>query len=246
MEQGNRGALIDEAYLSLRGLRKIYNGREIVAGIDLDVARGELVCLLGPSGCGKTTTLNLIAGFIAPDGGTIGVAGNSVHALPPHQRNMGMVFQSYALFPHLSVFENIAFGLRSRKIEREEIAERVERALELTGLQGFKTYFPRQLSGGQQQRVALARALVIEPTVLLLDEPFSNLDAKLRRKMREEVRQIQQRVAITAIFVTHDEDEALAISDRIAVMSDGKIAWTAGRKPAGDWDPDVIATLHES
>lgn len=243
MEQRDRKPLTDGAYLSLRGLRKRYNDREIVAGIDLDVARGDLLCLLGPSGCGKTTTLNLIAGFVMPDAGDVSVAGKTVSRSPPNQRNMGMVFQSYALFPHLDAFENIAFGLRVRKLAREEIAARVASVLALTHLEGFEKHFPRQLSGGQQQRVALARALVIEPTVLLLDEPFSNLDAKLRRQMREEVRTIQQRVGITTVFVTHDEDEALAISDRIAVLSEGKIDWTARREASGDWDSAITATL---
>lgn len=245
LEQGNRDALTEDAYLSLRGLRKRFGNREVVAGIDLDVARGELLCLLGPSGCGKTTTLNLIAGFETPDAGTIAVGGRPVVELAPHRRNMGMVFQNYALFPHLTAFENVAFGLRLRKIAPEEIVDRVSQALELTRLQGFKTYYPRQLSGGQQQRVALARALVIEPTVLLLDEPLSNLDAKLRRHMRDEVRQIQQDVGITTVFVTHDEDEALAIADRVAVLDAGKIEWTASRK-GRDWDPADAARLRDA
>jgi putative spermidine/putrescine transport system ATP-binding protein len=223
VEQGNRDALNSDAYLVLNGLRKRYGAREVVCGIDLAIARGELLCLLGPSGCGKTTTLNLIAGFAEPDAGSILVAGHAVERLPPHQRNMGMVFQNYALFPHMSAFENIAFGLRLRKLANDEIARKVQSALALTHLEGFERSLPRELSGGQQQRVALARALVIEPTVLLLDEPFSNLDAKLRRTMREEVRQIQQRTGVTTIFVTHDQEEALAISDRIAVMNGGII-----------------------
>jgi putative spermidine/putrescine transport system ATP-binding protein len=217
VEQGNRNALV------LQGLRKRYGDREVVCGVDLTIARGELVCLLGPSGCGKTTTLNLVAGFAEPDAGSILVDGHAVERLPPHRRNMGMVFQNYALFPHLSAFENIAFGLRLRKLPTDEIERKVQSTLALTHLEGFERSLPRELSGGQQQRVALARALVIEPTVLLLDEPFSNLDAKLRRTMRDEVRQIQQRIGITTIFVTHDQEEALAISDRVAVMSGGAI-----------------------
>jgi putative spermidine/putrescine transport system ATP-binding protein len=223
VEQGNRSSLNDTAYLSLRGIKKRYGSREVVCGIDLDVARGELLCLLGPSGCGKTTTLNLIAGFIALDEGSISVGGKPVQAVPAYRRNMGMVFQNYALFPHLTVFENIAFGLRLRKLTRGEIEQRVRNALALTHMDHYGGQLPRQLSGGQQQRVALARALVIEPTVLLLDEPFSNLDAKLRRLMREEVLEIQRRVGITTIFVTHDQEEALAISDRIAVLREGHI-----------------------
>jgi ABC-type Fe3+/spermidine/putrescine transport system ATPase subunit len=223
VEQGNRDALDAKAYLALKGLRKRYGDREVVCGVDLPIARGELVCLLGPSGCGKTTTLNLVAGFAEPDAGSIVVDGEAVERLPPHRRNMGMVFQNYALFPHLSAFENIAFGLRLRKLGADEIERKVHSALALTHLEGFERSLPRQLSGGQQQRVALARALVIEPTVLLLDEPFSNLDAKLRRTMRDEVREIQRRTGITTIFVTHDQEEALAISDRVAVMSGGAI-----------------------
>ncbi len=223
MEQGNRDALAGDAYLKLQGLRKRYGDREVVCGVDLPIARGELVCLLGPSGCGKTTTLNLVAGFAEPDAGSIVVDGHAVERLPPHRRNMGMVFQNYALFPHLNAFENIAFGLHLRKLSAGEIERKVRSALALTHLEGFERSLPRELSGGQQQRVALARALVIEPTVLLLDEPFSNLDAKLRRTMRDEVREIQKRTGITTIFVTHDQEEALAISDRVAVMSDGTI-----------------------
>ena len=223
MDQGDRNALNAASYLQLNGLRKSFGGREVVRDIDLSVARGEFLCLLGPSGCGKTTTLNLIAGFLTPDAGTIRVEGKAVEALPPHKRNMGMVFQNYALFPHLTAFENVAFGLRLRKLTRTAIASNVRQALALTHLEGFEQHYPRQLSGGQQQRVALARALVFEPTVLLLDEPFSNLDAKLRRQMREEVREIQRRVGITTIFVTHDQEEALAISDRVAVLAEGRI-----------------------
>jgi ABC-type Fe3+/spermidine/putrescine transport system ATPase subunit len=223
VDEGDRDALSAPPHLAVRGLRKRYDGREVVRGIDLAIARGEFLCLLGPSGCGKTTTLNLIAGFVSPDAGTIDVDGSPVQHLPPHRRNMGMVFQNYALFPHLSVFENVAFALRLRKLARTDIENKVRHALALTHLEGFESRFPRQLSGGQQQRVALARALVFEPTVLLLDEPFSNLDAKLRRQMRDEVREIQRRVGITTIFVTHDQEEALAISDRVAVLCEGRI-----------------------
>jgi putative spermidine/putrescine transport system ATP-binding protein len=189
----------------------------------LTVATGELVALLGPSGCGKTTTLRAVAGFVEPTGGRITIAGRDVTHIPPHRRDIGLVFQSYALFPHLTVAQNIAFGLRMRGMRGTEQERRVAEALRLVDLEGLGNRRPAQLSGGQQQRVALARAVVIEPQLLLLDEPLSNLDAKLRVTMRTEIRRLQQRLGVTTLYVTHDQIEALAISDRVVVMNQGRI-----------------------
>jgi ABC-type Fe3+/spermidine/putrescine transport system ATPase subunit len=211
------------AAVELEAVRKAYGGQVAVQDLSLAVESGESVALLGPSGCGKTTTLNMIAGFIDPDAGTIRVAGRPMAGVPPYRRDTGMVFQSYALFPHLTVFDNLAFGLTMRRTPRAEIAGRVREALDLVHLRGLEGRFPRELSGGQQQRVALARALVIRPAVLLLDEPLSNLDARLRQEMRLEIVDIQKRLAITTIFVTHDQEEALVIADRVAVMDRGRI-----------------------
>jgi ABC-type Fe3+/spermidine/putrescine transport system ATPase subunit len=190
-----------------------------VDGLSLDVCQGEFLTLLGPSGCGKTTTLRMIAGFVKPDEGRVWLHGEDITEVPPDRRNIGMVYQQYALFPHMSVFENVAFGLRVRKLPTREIRSRVEAALDRVRLRDLTGRLPRTLSGGQQQRVALARALVIEPRVLLLDEPLSNLDAKLRREMQLELRRLQHELAVTTIYVTHDQGEALAMSDRTAVMN---------------------------
>ncbi|MBI4628356.1 MAG: ABC transporter ATP-binding protein [Candidatus Rokubacteria bacterium] len=209
--------------VELREVAKAYEGHAAVRGLSLAVEAGERLALLGPSGCGKTTTLNLIAGFLEPDTGSIVIGGRPMAGIPPHRRDTAMVFQSYALFPHLSVFDNLAFGLRMRRVARAEIATRVRETLELVQMAGLERRYPRELSGGQQQRVALARALVIRPGVLLLDEPLSNLDAKLRQEMRLEIVEIQRRLGITTVFVTHDQEEALSIADRIAVMSEGRI-----------------------
>jgi putative spermidine/putrescine transport system ATP-binding protein len=211
------------ATVELEGVSKAYGAHRAVHELSLAVASGESVALLGPSGCGKTTTLNMIAGFLAPDAGHIRIDGRAVDGVPPYRRNIGMVFQHYALFPHLTVADNLAFGLRMRKADKAEITRRVGSALELVHLDGLERRYPRELSGGQQQRVALARALVVEPAVLLLDEPLSNLDAKLRQAMREEIVELQQRLGITTIFVTHDQEEALAIARRIAVMDAGRV-----------------------
>lgn len=212
-----------EPALKLDKLIKRFGAHAAVDGIDLAVAPGEFVTLLGPSGCGKTTTLNLIAGFLAPDGGHIQLGGRLVENLPPFQRDLGMVFQDYALFPHMTVADNVAFGLKMRKVAKDEMSVRVAEALALVKLDGFGARRPNQLSGGQRQRVALARALVIRPAMLLLDEPLSNLDLKLREEMRTEISSLQRRLGIATVFVTHDQGEALTMSDRIAVMRDGKI-----------------------
>jgi ABC-type Fe3+/spermidine/putrescine transport system ATPase subunit len=191
--------------------------------VSLHVPEGQFTTLLGPSGCGKTTTLRMIAGFYPPDNGDVFIGGTRVNDLPPYRRQTAMVFQEYALFPHMTVFENVAYGLRMRGVASSEVRRRVAAALALVGLSGVEGKFPARLSGGQQQRVALARALIVEPEVLLLDEPLSNLDAKLRVRVRTEIRLLQQQLGKTAIYVTHDQEEALAISDRIAVMEGGRI-----------------------
>ncbi len=209
--------------LKLAGLSKVLGGRKIIDNLDLSVEEGELVSLLGPSGCGKTTTLRMIGGFIVPDRGTIEVAGRDVTALGAERRPSAMVFQNYALWPHMSVFKNVAFPLKLRKLGKAEIERRVDAVLDLVDLLHHKASRPGQISGGEQQRVALARALVQEPDLLLLDEPLSNLDAKLRVKVREDIREIQQRLGITTVIVTHDQDEAMSVSDRVAVMNAGRI-----------------------
>ncbi len=211
------------SHVELSRLIKHYGSSVAVDDISIAVERGELVALLGPSGCGKTTTLRMIAGFIPPTSGAIRIGERDVTALPPHRRDTGMVFQSYALFPHLTVAENIAFGLKRRGENRAEIGRRVAGIISVLRLDGLERRLPRQLSGGQQQRVAVGRALVINPAVLLLDEPFSNLDAQLRESTRVEMRRLQQRFGITTVFVTHDQAEAMSIADRIAVMHAGRI-----------------------
>ncbi|WP_274650229.1 ABC transporter ATP-binding protein [Paenibacillus humicola] len=213
--------------LSIRNLTKRYKTGEGVEAISLDVSKGELVTLLGPSGCGKTTVLRTIGGFLAPDGGDILIEGRSVAHLPPERRPTSMVFQGYNLWPHMSVYDNLAFGLKIRKTAGAEIRRAVGEALELVRLPGTEKKFPAELSGGQQQRIALARSLLLRPSVLLLDEPFSALDAKLRHDMREELRDIQAQTGLTMVFVTHDQEEALSLSDRIVVMNHGRIEQVA-------------------
>jgi putative spermidine/putrescine transport system ATP-binding protein len=217
--------MIDQrlGYLELDAIRKSFGESIAVDKMVLSVDRGERVALLGPSGCGKTTTLNMIAGFLSPDVGSIRVAGRDITSLPAHRRNTGMVFQQYALFPHLTVARNVNFGLRMRGVKSAEIEARVTEALALVRLQSLANRLPRELSGGQQQRVAVARALVIRPDILLLDEPLSNLDAKLRREMRTEMLRLLGSVGVTTILVTHDQEEALALANRIAVMNQGRI-----------------------
>jgi putative spermidine/putrescine transport system ATP-binding protein len=212
-----------EPALQLAALTKSFGALTAVEAMDLTVADGEFVTLLGPSGCGKTTTLNMIAGFIAPDGGSIRLQGRAVESLPPFRRDLGLVFQDYALFPHMTVAENVGFGLRMRRLPRADIAQRVTEALDLVQLRGLGERRPLQLSGGQRQRVALARALVIRPAMLLLDEPLSNLDLKLREEMRVEISALQRRLGIATVFVTHDQGEALIMSDRVVVMREGRV-----------------------
>jgi ABC-type Fe3+/spermidine/putrescine transport system ATPase subunit len=214
---------MSEKALRLAGIEKRYGATAAVAGIDLEVRDGEFLTLLGPSGCGKTTTLGLIAGFFPPSAGEIFLNGRPVAGLPPFRRDIGVVFQDYALFPHMTAGENVAFGLKMRSLASGEISARVREALELVQLSGLENRRPLELSGGQRQRVALARALVIRPAVLLLDEPLSNLDLKLREEMRVEIAGLQRRLGITTVFVTHDQGEALVMSDRIAVMNAGRI-----------------------
>jgi putative spermidine/putrescine transport system ATP-binding protein len=211
------------AFLELAGLERRYGDYLAVARLDLAVEKGEFVSLLGPSGCGKTTTLQMIAGFIEPTGGRIVIDGADMAPVPANRRGIGIVFQSYALFPHMTVAQNVAFGLEMRRVPPAERKKRVEDALELVHLGHLGARYPRQLSGGQQQRVALARALVIEPRLLLLDEPMSNLDAKLREDMQLELRRLQRKLGITTVMVTHDQNEAMGLSDRIAVMRAGRI-----------------------
>lgn len=209
--------------LELKNIKAGYSKNIILKNYNISVEKGELLSLLGSSGCGKTTTLRLIAGFSQPMEGKFLFDGKDYTKVPLHKRNFGFVFQNYALFPHLNIFDNVAFGLSMRKISKSEIKKRVEEMLETVALSGFEKRFPAELSGGQRQRVALARALVIKPDLLLLDEPLSNLDAKLRVKMRVEIRKLQQKFGITTIYVTHDQEECFAISDKVAVMNKGVI-----------------------
>jgi putative spermidine/putrescine transport system ATP-binding protein len=216
------------ARVLLTELHKSFNATLAVDNFSLDVAQGEFVALLGPSGCGKTTVMRMIAGIAEPDSGAITIGERRVDGLSPEHRNVGLVFQSYALFPHMTVEVNIAFGLQMRQVSRDEMRRRVTAILDMVDLAELAKRYPRQLSGGQQQRVALARALVTEPDVLLLDEPLSNLDAKLREHLREDIRNLQRRLGITTIYVTHDQSEALALADRIVVMNGGRIVEEGG------------------
>ena len=211
------------SHLVLEKLSKRYGEHFAVDGVSLSIAQGEFVSLLGPSGCGKTTTLQMIAGFVEPTSGSIRIDGRDLLTVPAAKRGLGIVFQNYALFPHLSVTDNISFGLEMRQVAKPERARRVAETLDLVGLTGLSARYPAQLSGGQQQRVALARALVIRPELLLLDEPLSNLDAKLREEMQVEMSRIQRTIGITTLMVTHDQAEALALSDRVVVMNAGRI-----------------------
>ncbi|NUU02388.1 ABC transporter ATP-binding protein [Herbaspirillum robiniae] len=209
--------------IDIRGVARRFGALQALDGVDLQIAQGEFFSLLGPSGCGKTTLLNIIAGFLEPSAGSVALGGRDITRLAPHERDIGMVFQNYALFPHLNVFDNVAYGLRVRRQKGEAIRERVASMLALVRLSELAQRMPHQLSGGQQQRVAIARALAIKPQVLLLDEPLSNLDAKLRKEMQAELRRLQRDVGITTVMVTHDQEEALGLSDRIGILGGGRL-----------------------
>lgn len=209
--------------VEMRGVVVKYGSNTILNGIDLNVEQGELLTLLGPSGCGKTTTLNLIAGFVEADEGDLYIKGKRMNKVPPYKRDLGMVFQSYSLFPHMTVYENLNFGLSLHKVGKEERAKRMRDVLDLVKMSGLENRYPRELSGGQRQRVAIARALVVRPKLLLLDEPLSNLDAALRQELRSEIKRLQKDLGVTTIFVTHDQEEALSMSTRIVVMNKGNV-----------------------
>lgn len=240
--------------VNIKNLSKIYTGTtngefKAVDNISVDIRAGEFVTLLGPSGCGKTTTLRMVAGFEIPTSGEIYLGGDTINNLPPDKRDTAMVFQSYALFPHYNIYDNIAYGLKLKKMDKSVIKEKVNNIIDLVGLRGMENRYPNQLSGGQQQRVALARALVMEPGVLLFDEPLSNLDAKLRVYMRTEIRKIQKKVGITAIYVTHDQSEAMSLSDRIIIMNKGIIEQVGTPKevyytPKSEFVADFIGTAN--
>jgi spermidine/putrescine ABC transporter ATP-binding subunit len=231
--------------ITLRGLTKRFGTVAAVSSLDLEIREGELITLLGPSGCGKTTTLRLIAGLETPDAGEVLFGDRPVTRLPPERRNVGIVFQSYALFPHMTVWQNVAFGLEMRREPDHVVRERVRAILDRVQLRGLADRYPHQLSGGQQQRVALARALVMNPAVLLLDEPLANLDAKLREDMRFYIRQLQREVGITTVYVTHDQAEAMVLADRIAIMRDGRLQQIGSpeevyRRPANAWVAEFV------
>ncbi len=237
------------AVLEIRGVTKQFSTTRAVDDFALTVGDGELVCLLGPSGSGKSTLLRMVGGFETPSSGIIAIDGEDVTRVPPEKRPTGMVFQSHALWTHMNVFKNLAFGLKLRRLPPDEIRRKVEAVLDLVGLGGYGTRLTTQLSGGQQQRVALARSLVLEPKILLLDEPFASLDQHLRERLREEVRDIQQRLKITTLFVTHGQDEALALADRIVVMRDGRTEQVAPpdmvyREPATPFVAGFIGTMN--
>jgi iron(III) transport system ATP-binding protein len=249
---------VNPNYLRLAGIRKDFGSFTALEGVDLDIAQGEFVCFLGPSGCGKTTLLRIIAGLEVQTAGRIELAGRDISTLPPAQRDYGIVFQSYALFPNLSIADNVAYGLVNRKVPKAQALARVAELLALVGLSGCEAKYPAQMSGGQQQRIALARALATSPSLLLLDEPLSALDAIVRVKLRQEIRSLQRKLGVTTVMVTHDQEEAFAVADRIVVMNQGTIeqvgtALEVYRDPATLFVADFVgrinalpATLHES
>ncbi|MGX4587714.1 putative 2-aminoethylphosphonate ABC transporter ATP-binding protein [Paenibacillus chitinolyticus] len=240
---------MNQAHLSIRGIRKTFGSFTALDSIHLDVRKNEFVCLLGPSGCGKTTLLRIIAGLEHPDMGTVSAGGKDITALPPAQRNFGMMFQSYALFPNMTAAQNIAFGLKSRKLGKRDIAEKVRESLDLVDLWEMRDKYPSQLSGGQQQRIALARAVALSPDFLLLDEPLSALDAKVRHKLRGEIRALQEKIGVTTIMVTHDQEEALTMADRIVVMNNAEVAQIGTprevyERPASPFVADFIGAIN--
>src|SRR2546430_8834773 len=222
--EADGSAFMKAASIEFRKVSKLFRSIAAVRDVSFTIGEGSLVTLLGPSGCGKTTTLRMIAGLELPTSGTIAIGGSDVTRVPASERDVSMVFQSYALFPHMTVLDNVSYGLTVARLPKAQVAERAHAALATVGLTGFDTRLPSELSGGQQQRVAVARALVLEPGVLLFDEPLSNLDARLRRQMREEIRDLQQRLSLTVVYVTHDQAEAMAVSDRIIIMNKGGVA----------------------
>ncbi|MEY2641730.1 MAG: hypothetical protein RLZZ368_377 [Actinomycetota bacterium] len=236
--------------LEFSSIRKCFGPTVALADFDLKIAPGEFISLLGPSGCGKTTALRIAAGFERADAGTVSLGGHELSPIPAHKRNMGMVFQSYSLFPNLDVRKNVAFGLKTRRLESSVIARRVDEMLEIVQLSGLGDRFPHQLSGGQQQRVALARALAVRPEVLLLDEPLSALDARVRSTLRDEIKRIQRDTGVTTLFVTHDQDEALAMSDRVGVMSEGRLEQVGSphevyQSPASPFVARFVGSINE-
>jgi spermidine/putrescine transport system ATP-binding protein len=237
-DEGVRTPITDEGSVELIGVTKRFGTVTAVDALDIQVRPGEFLSLLGPSGCGKTTTLRMLAGFEDPDEGQIRISGTAVQGVPPHKRNVNTVFQNYALFPHMTASENVAYGLRQKKVDKAEIGRRVGEALEMVKMSRLAARKPREMSGGQQQRIALARALVNRPSLLLLDEPLGALDRKLREEMQIELKLLQSQVGITFVFVTHDQDEALSMSDRIAVMLDGRVEQLG--------DPDTVYDHPES
>ena len=235
--------------LELQGISKHYPGVHALQDLSLSVESGEFFTLLGPSGCGKTTLLRTVAGFVEHDAGQVLIDGERIDRLPPYRRDTAMVFQDYAIFPHMSVAQNVAFGLRNRDVGREDIRARVDAALATVQLSGYHERMPHELSGGQQQRVGLARAMVIRPSLLLMDEPLSNLDAKLRIELREDIRDIQRDLGITTLYVTHDQEEALAVSDRLCIMNAGAIEqvgtpWQVYKQPATRFVASFVGSMN--